>query len=1036
MKKSIFLSLTLVFMAFSLISCENFLRGGDFLEQLNKDIAYAKATPVQIRLECDEGMGSISSESHLTKKPTDIFTVEARISPEAAFIAWKAYSEDLKELSAETISFSEETITPDGNCKARVHFKSGSQNILIKPYCILSPAVASYSPKDSAEGFYANTPIVITFNQSMKEEAVLKNIELSWKGQDISSMFEKPSFDSEKKSLTIKPKSEALLESIKGEPYADVDVSVSKEISVTVEGKEIFLYQNGNSAFTVRYKSQVETLPPQKFIFGACRNEVQTDSFDEVTETFCTGKTLESITEEEILQNRTNGTFYIYGRYFDADSGVKSVTVTEKRLKTYRNTDVEENPLTSTFTEEDDKVSFYHDGKGDTYFVINYECFSGEGAISFSVYVSDGSGNVSEKEDFILFKKTFSINSLILCNIPRNFTGQGESTDENFTLDLYNAHARNIKVYEGKNADSLSIDVFGDITLSGKNCSLFCDYTDKNGKFRHESFSEFDEENGYWNLDLDLDSLEGKTVKVIARDDIGNMAEKEFAFPSKLKAFLLDKNYTWSYFNFLTTGSEDLSRLFAYTYSDNENPEETFKMRFVLSPLNAQISSRWESFYVIPICNFLWGDVSEEFVFENQEEIDPVSVKNISLSPSESSGYVDIIITLEDDQWKKYDAITFDYYLEKESAAGTTSIGSSNNFMKAGENTFVFKIKFNNLYGAEGNITIYGIKGLSRSSGITAAIPNISPESVNAFDNSAPKVESSKRYGFDKFRLLFSDAGTGVAWCRVSCADGSVYYSEDDGSEGYVPELLIPFYSLEKSYTVALAAEDKSGNLYEKDSWKFSMETSSCYTHLEKNDSEKWNLVSDPVTDSSISNFGSYVYVSQLNSLGEWEVLLENYKKSSSKYNTENGLVYKITNLDLNNYGLNEGSFVKVYTVYSNVPSKTMYYYTGSKGSGEYDLLLANGNSKSSVAVSSDAPVLLRTLVTSFSYSECCDWTAEEWEQDVRKCVDEKCMTFTESMTGPKKYTIPVEKIEDGKCYCVAAHFSDGTVLLSEVFAK
>ena len=68
------------------------------IEQLNKDIAYAKATPVQIRLECDEGMGSISSESHLTKKPTDIFTVEARISPEAAFIAWKAYSEDLKEL--------------------------------------------------------------------------------------------------------------------------------------------------------------------------------------------------------------------------------------------------------------------------------------------------------------------------------------------------------------------------------------------------------------------------------------------------------------------------------------------------------------------------------------------------------------------------------------------------------------------------------------------------------------------------------------------------------------------------------------------------------------------------------------------------------------------------------------------------------------------------------------------------------------------------------------------------------------------------
>ena len=45
MKKRVFVSETIILLLVSLVSCENFLRGGDFLEQLNKDIAYAKATP-------------------------------------------------------------------------------------------------------------------------------------------------------------------------------------------------------------------------------------------------------------------------------------------------------------------------------------------------------------------------------------------------------------------------------------------------------------------------------------------------------------------------------------------------------------------------------------------------------------------------------------------------------------------------------------------------------------------------------------------------------------------------------------------------------------------------------------------------------------------------------------------------------------------------------------------------------------------------------------------------------------------------------
>ena len=44
---------------FFLASCENFLSGGDFKNQLNMDVTYAESPFYEIRLECREEAGNI-----------------------------------------------------------------------------------------------------------------------------------------------------------------------------------------------------------------------------------------------------------------------------------------------------------------------------------------------------------------------------------------------------------------------------------------------------------------------------------------------------------------------------------------------------------------------------------------------------------------------------------------------------------------------------------------------------------------------------------------------------------------------------------------------------------------------------------------------------------------------------------------------------------------------------------------------------------------------------------------------------------------
>ena len=97
--------------------------------------------------------------------------------------------------------------------------------------------------------------------------------------------------------------------------------------------------------------------------------------------------------------------------------------------------------------------------------------------------------------------------------------------------------------------------------------------------------------------------------------------------------------------------------------------------------------------------------------------------------------------------------------------------------------------------------------------------------------------------------------------------------------------------------------------------------------------------------------------------------------------------------------------------------------------------MIPNGSSNKSVAIGSNAPVMVHTLVTTAPYSECKDWCIEEWEH-YKKTLNQQELIFSSSDHSPKRYSIPYDDINEGECYCVIAWFADRKYEQSQVWQK
>ena len=215
MKKTFFSAILYCIVLFGggivVTACNNFLENGDFKEQLDKDIDYAKAPFHEIRLECEEGAGSFTTTTILKKKVTDKFSVEFKLSSGYKFSGWKAYSKSasngsLTELSENFIKFlSYNAESSDRIFKAEIQFEKEAENIIIKPVCILIPKITEITPAMESSGCAQDSVIKITFNKAVDADSfgTFDCISIISGGRKINDYFSTPEFSNDKKSIVI-----------------------------------------------------------------------------------------------------------------------------------------------------------------------------------------------------------------------------------------------------------------------------------------------------------------------------------------------------------------------------------------------------------------------------------------------------------------------------------------------------------------------------------------------------------------------------------------------------------------------------------------------------------------------------------------------------------------------------------------------------------------------------------------------------------------------------------------------------------------
>lgn len=225
---------------FSLFGCNNFLDGSEFKEQLEKDIAYANAPFYEIRVECDEGTGTITTGTILSKKVTDTFTVEFKIAAGVQFSSWKAYTRssdgNLTELSSDYIHFDNSAESnSSGVYKANVSFLKAADKIIIKPLCLFLPKITAITPAMESSGCDQDTAIKISFNKKMDAESfgTFACISItSDEGTNLLDYFDTPYFSSDYKNLYISPlggidKEKLLIQPTSGTSTKNITVEVN-----------------------------------------------------------------------------------------------------------------------------------------------------------------------------------------------------------------------------------------------------------------------------------------------------------------------------------------------------------------------------------------------------------------------------------------------------------------------------------------------------------------------------------------------------------------------------------------------------------------------------------------------------------------------------------------------------------------------------------------------------------------------------------------------------------------------------------------
>ena len=1056
-------------MALFFAGCENFLDGAETKQKLDDAIAYANAEPIEIRVECDEGSGSFLTETILSKKVTDEFNIEFKISSGHKFAGWQAYTRSsdgtLKELSSEYIKFlSYNTESTDGIYKVTATFARAAYGIVIKPRCLLVPKILQVSPAEN-DAVICYKPVVIKFNIPLENDdgtsPVFSLDTVSIKLGDVSfkNYFSSVTLNQEKTELTLTPNYSKLndyIENTSEFPTITLKISLG-DIVLLKNGMELLL-KGTDSEIAVQYKAGKDTEPPVIADWFMTRYEITPEtalSLDDDKKFIKKTADEEDFMDEALFANLAEECVYLWGKVYDKDTELHKITVRQYRKKYHLNNYGFLNEDTENITEfiiGGNNIQSINDGKGNTFFCIKIDLLvPGRigGDILFEIMAEDSCGNKQRGDNLKIscvvtsnlyrhgainyndnFEVANSMDSLSTIYFSTPVEGSGHSDAVRFAL-YYNL--RDDLVPEGYKG-----------YISGRRLDYECEYLDKSGTKRHEKFVQAEDTNSY-SLKLeniDENNLEAQTFTVFVKYGKYTLWTREYNFPQPPYVEKVYEKNGEKYIKFASTGEE---RIYIRKSTESEfrsynNDEIPLSNDYEVYAIAAIDESIWNT-------QRLYGNQTGPFTLASlsEEKLPAPVVKDRTLTPQKSD-YMDVLFDVEgpdeNGTLKKWDEVYDSIMLEYSSEASSTV---KKTISKGGKVSVT--IKTSDLYKAEAYkpvIKMTGIRNGKLSEVLEYNIRFKDDEDRIAYDNVSPPNSFIQWTDEDSVTFYFYDEESGPADGTLTSGNYTFEYHPASADivaptteyiNGYyavrISVDLIKPYQRSFTYTV----RDKAGNTTTGIK-NFDM---SPMTILRE--SPEYIVSEDKWTPNF--NYKQEPLLTVNSAFSQWRAVLYYYEFENDSWGTEPSRTFKRTGVELlkpenTDFSVEKNKFVKIRYTYKfseNLYDNYEIYYTGDySGDSSCNLLFSNASSNTSIAVSSDAPVLVHTLVTTRALSDCKDWSIAQWESFPEE-IDIKRMEFP-STGNFKRYDIPLDKINNRDCYVVIAHYADGTAQKSEVMQK
>ena len=1086
-----------VFLCIMAVSCGNFLDAGNVKEEILEAIEIANSSPATIYITADEGSGSVIP-AQIVKKRKESF--DLRFVPQAnwKFLNWEVIDRTTGKVIPDAVKFNDPEKT-----ETKAMLLKADSNYQIHAKCELLPTIVSVSPAN-LQTCPVNTSILITFNMQMEDVSIgpsdslfkygSQNVSIFCGSTNMKEYFDAPSFyDSEKKVLVITPKSKELksfIELEKKSAYIDVTISFGKNIVVKRDGVELPLSEEADNSVTIRYTTQKEENPPVEFDFFTTNNKIslaEAEAFKNQTakqfnyDNIYEDSSEDSTRKPKLLQNRTNGTFYIYGKYYDSESGVRAVTVKEKLINSpIVGTSVISEPYTHVYLFGSEGAEFLRDTGGYTVFCIECKLDSTDGAVSVQVEISDVAGNTAPVKSFVVIKKSFVDMDFTISNAPdiENFIYDKLNAGETVSEEELKQKLRTVQIQQAGAFPSFYpvYDPGPDFVQNNYKLQYVHGDTIKTINFVNIPYDY------YWEFTLDVDEIAGLEFKIVISDDIGNTSERVYKMP--------DEN-SIAYYKEASPDSTDKELVYFVSKEKDSDIEsglciERKNNSIIPVPFNSDhMNNKFceiEKNKTYKICpQYTDSEQAYRFYLGILENINikfgmsSASLPKVSLkydsktnSPVKiekidelyyNSPALKVTVYIADDSWAndRYDCILLSWMMNYYSTLFDT-----------GKTECSFIIRTEDLYTFEMSLSVYGYKDGKRSAGTDYTIPqatgskydNIKPHAIPYQDylyddqmNLINVVSNFKRNGPDSFILTVIDDQSGPALGKLRIKGTEEFYIADENNN-YTVE--IPIKNVVRNYWTDGTGHQNCDNRFYFDYWLYD-KAGNCQNEIDYSDisignmaavktytadssNNTWTLESEPYSTMLAypESFTFYKLEGDDKTGYEWE-FLDTKNVAANNAIINEGYKYNVeftaddsAATEENYLKLPEDSYIKVYGNFGDWYTVPSYFYTGEKSYEKGDIVQTHTNK--SVLVQSTKPAFVHTVVTTAPYSECANWEASDWEF-YNEYIGYEIMDFS-TYAIQQEYIIPVEQIEQNRRFAVVVHFASGKIAVSQVFQK